>query len=112
MSSTGYIHPFIQGRLNELTKPSLVCFYEHSIAMENEINRTLQAAGHDTTELHAAITETLVRIVKLKAARHQAIERFKEQGVLFTVVPVVPVVPTPKEEEAPSVQDATKEPVI
>lgn len=80
--------------------------------MENEINRTLQAAGHDTTELHAAITETLVRIVKLKAARHQAIERFKEQGVLFTVVPVVPVVPTPKEEEAPSVQDATKEPVI
>jgi hypothetical protein len=125
MSSTRYIHPFIQERLNELTKPSLVCFYEHSIAMENEINRTLQAAGHDTTELHAAITETLESIVKLKAARGQAIERFKEQGVLFTVVPVVPapkeeeapasvvpVVPAPKEEEAPAVQDATKEPVI
>ena len=93
--------------------------------MENEINRTLQAAGHDTTELHAAITETLESIVKLKAARGQAIERFKEQGVLFTVVPVVPapkeeeapasvvpVVPAPKEEEAPAVQDATKEPVI
>jgi hypothetical protein len=50
---------------------------------------TLEAlAGHDTSELHAAIKETLESIVKLKAAHDKAVERFKDQGVLFKVVPV------------------------
>jgi hypothetical protein len=111
MSSTEYIVPFIQERLNELTKPPPVCFYEHSIGVDNELKLTLQAAGHDTTELHAAITETLESIDKLKAARDKAIKLFKQQGILFTVVPVVPVVPVAKEEEAPAVLDATEEPV-
>ncbi len=102
MASTGYIHPFIQERLNELSKPSVVCLFTHGVGLYDEINRTLQAAGHDTTELHAAITETLESIVKLRAARDKAVERFKQQGILFTVVAVA------KEEEAPAVQDATE----
>ena len=60
----------------------------HGIQEYHELNLTLQAAGHDTSELHAAIKETLESVVKLKAARDKAVERFKQQGVLFTVVPV------------------------
>jgi hypothetical protein len=45
--------------------------------------------GHDTSELHDAIKETLESIVKLRAARDKAVERFKQQGVLITLVPAV-----------------------
>ena len=88
MASTGYIHQFIHERLYELSKPSVVCLFNHSTQLYYDIQLTLKAAGHDTSELDAAIKETLKSIVKLKAVRDKAVERFKQQGVLFTVVPV------------------------
>lgn len=48
---------------------------------------TLQAAGHDMSELHEASKETFQSIEKLKAVRDKAVVRFKQQGVLITVVP-------------------------
>ncbi len=46
------------------------------------------AAGHCTSELHEAMKETLESIVKLKAAREKAVESFKQEGLLFTKIPV------------------------
>jgi hypothetical protein len=98
--------------MDHLGKGSCCCLFTAGLEAYHELNLTLQTlTEHDTTELHttellAAITETLESIVKLRAARDKAIKRFEEQGNLFTVVPVA------KEEEAPAVQDATEEPAI
>ena len=88
MANTGYICQFIQDRLDDLMKPSLVCFYEHGLGLDKELNRTLQAAGHDTSELQAAMKIMHESTVKLRGERVKALERFKEQGILFTVVPL------------------------
>jgi hypothetical protein len=53
-----------------------------------DLELTLQAAGHDTSELHDTIKGTLDSIEKLKAAHDKAADRFKQQGVLFKFVPV------------------------
>ena len=55
---------------------------------------TLQAAGHDMSELHEASKETFQSIEKLKAVRDKAVSKFKQEGVLFKIVPIVE-----KEEE-------------
>jgi hypothetical protein len=68
MANTEYIHQFIQEKLNDLTGPSLVCFYEHGLGLDDELKRTIQVAGHDTSELEEAIKEIRESIVKLKAA--------------------------------------------
>jgi hypothetical protein len=89
---TGSIQLFIQDRLDELTKPcsnpSIVCFYEHGLRGDKELSRTLQAAGHDTSELDAAVKEMHESAVLLKAERIKALRRFEEQGILFAVVPL------------------------
>jgi hypothetical protein len=46
------------------------------------------AAWHSTSELHEAMKETLESIVKLKAVRKKAVESFKQEGLLFTKIPV------------------------
>jgi hypothetical protein len=96
MASTGThdITQLVSARVDTLTRGSSFCHIGHGIEGYHELNLTLQAAGHDTSELHAAIKETLESMVKLKAVRDKAVERFKEQGVLFKVVPIVE-----KEEE-------------
>ncbi len=53
--------------------------------------------GHDAGELHAAIKDTLGSIVKLRVARDKAVERFKREGPLLTIVPAAK---GEKEEEA------------
>jgi Spy/CpxP family protein refolding chaperone len=88
MANTGYIRQFIQDRIDDLMKPSVVCFYEHALHGDKELSRTLQAAGHDTSELDAAMKEMLESSVKVRAERVKALERFKEQGILFAVVPL------------------------
>ncbi len=83
------ITQYVNTRVDELTKPSCCCLLTAGLERYYELTMTLEAlAGHDTSELHAAVKETLESIVKLKAAHDKAVERFKEQGVLFTVVPV------------------------
>lgn len=96
MASTGLhdITQFIRARVDALIRTGCYCPFIHGIDGFHELKLTLQAAGHDTSELYEAITETLESIVKLKAARDKAVDRFKEQGVLFKVVPIVE-----KEEE-------------
>ena len=79
---------FIQARVDALTRGSCYCPFSAGLQGFDELKMTLQAAGHDMSELHEAIKETLESTVKLKAVRDKAVERFKEQGVLFTVVPV------------------------
>jgi hypothetical protein len=88
MANTGYIRQFIQDRLDDLMKPSLVCFYEHGLRGDKELSRTLQAAGHDTSELDAAVKEMHESTVLLKAERIKALRRFEEQGILYAVVPL------------------------
>ncbi len=80
----------VRARVDALTRGGIYCAFGHGIEGYHELNLTLQAVGHDTSELHAAIKETLESMVKLnlKAVRDKAVERFKQQGVLFTVVPV------------------------
>ena len=96
MASTGEhdITQLVSARVDKLSRPSCCCLLTAGIEEYHELNLTLQAAGHDTSELHAAIKETLESMVKLKAVRDKAVERFKEQGVLIKVVPIVE-----KEEE-------------
>ncbi len=95
MSLTGgNIAQHASARVDALTRASCYCQWTAAIGEYHELNLTLQAlAGHDTSELHEAIKETLASIVKLKAACVKAIERFKQQGFLFTIASVV------KEEE-------------
>ena len=90
MASTGehHITQLVSARVDALTRGSIYCAFGHGIEGYHELNLTLQAAGHDTSELHAAIQETLESVVKLKAVRDKAVQRFKQQGVLFKVVPV------------------------
>ena len=90
MASTGehLITQFIHARVDALTRGSCYCQFYSGVQAYHELELTLQAAGHDMSELHEAIKETLESIVKLKAARDNAVERFKQQGVLFKVVPV------------------------
>jgi hypothetical protein len=89
MASTGEhdITQFIRARVDVLT--TKYCVFNHSIEGYDELKLTLQAAGHDTSELRAAIKETLESIMKLKAVRDKAVEKFKQEGVLFKVVPIV-----------------------
>ncbi len=96
MASTGThdITQLVRARVDALTRGGIYCAFGHSIEDNHELNLTLQAAGHDTSELDEAIKEALESIVKLKSARDKAVERFKQQGVLFKVVPTVE-----KEEE-------------
>ena len=96
MASTGThdITQLVRARVDKLSRPSCCCLLTAGIEEYHELNLTLQAAGHDTSELHAAIKETLESMVKLKAVRDKAVERFKQEGVLFKVVPIVE-----KEEE-------------
>ncbi len=84
----GCIQLFIQDRLDELMKPSSVCFYEHALGGDKEVSRTLQAAGHDTSELDTAVKAMHESTVLLKAERIKALRRFREQGILFAVVPL------------------------
>jgi hypothetical protein len=90
MASTGehHITQFMHARVDALTRVSCYCPFGAGIQGYDKLKLTLQAAGHDTSELHEAIKETLESMVKLKAARDKAVERFKEQGVLLKVVPV------------------------
>ena len=90
MGSTGGhdITQLVRARVEKLSRSSYCCLLTAGIEEYHELNLTLQAAGHDTSDLHAAIKETLESMVKLKAVRDTAVERFKQQGVLFTVVPV------------------------
>lgn len=78
---------FIQDEMNEMTKPSSICFFEHALTQYHKLNVLLQACGHDTCELKKAMIETQESIEKLKAVRVKAEEEFKEKGILFTVVP-------------------------
>jgi hypothetical protein len=82
-----HITQFIHARVAKLSRPSLCCLVTADIEEYHELNLTLQSAGHDTSELHAAIKETLESVVKLKAVRDKAVERFNQQGILFTIVP-------------------------
>ena len=90
MASTGEhdITQLIRARVDKLSRPSCCCLLTVGIEEYHELNLALMAAGHDTSELHAAIKEMLESMVKLKAVRDKAVERFKQQGVLFKVVPV------------------------
>ena len=90
MASAGedVLTQFVQARVDALTRGSCYCPFSAGLQVFDELKMTLQAAGHDTSDLHAAIKETLESMVKLKAVRDKAVVRFKQQGVLFTVVPV------------------------
>lgn len=79
---------YVEDRVNKLTRESCCCLFWAGMQDYHELNTTLVAAGHDTSEFHAAIKETLDSIVKLKAIREEAVKRFREKGVLITVVPV------------------------
>jgi hypothetical protein len=83
-----HITQFINARVDTLTRASCYCPFYSGVQGYHELELTLQAAGHDMSELHAAIKETLESVVKLKAVRDKAVERFNQQGFLFTVVPV------------------------
>jgi hypothetical protein len=84
----------IHARVDALTRGSCYCPFYTGIQGYHELELTLQAAGHDTSELHEAVKEKIESIEKLKAVRDKAAERFKQQGVLFKVVSIVA-----KEEE-------------
>lgn len=84
----GPIILLIHARVDALTRGSCYCPFYSGIQGYQELELTLQAAGHDMSELHDAIKESLESIEKLKAVRDKAVVRFKQQGVLFTVVPV------------------------
>ncbi len=86
--STKFIEEFIHDTINTLSKTSVVCFFAHALGEYVQLCTTLKAAGHDTSELNAAMLETEASIVKLKAVRKAAVEKFKQSGVLFTVVPL------------------------
>lgn len=79
---------FIQTRVDALTRGSCYCPFCDGIQQFDALKMTLETAGHATSELHEAIKETIESIEKLKAVRDKAVERFKQEGVLFTVVPV------------------------
>ena len=79
---------YVEDRVNKLTRESSYCLFWAAMQDSQELNTTLEAAGHDTSEFHAAIKETLEYIVKLKAIREEAVKRFREKGFLITVVPV------------------------
>lgn len=94
MSSSGFAE-YVSARVGALSGSKFYCPSGAAIVEYHELKLTLETlAGHDTSELHDAIKETLESIVKLRAARDKAVERFKQQGVLFKVVPIVE-----KEEE-------------
>ena len=90
MASTGAhdITQWVRARVDKLSRPSCRCLITAGIEEYHELNLILKAAGHDPTELHAAMKETLESTVKLKAVRDKAVERFKQQGVIIKVVPV------------------------
>jgi hypothetical protein len=90
MASTGehHITQLIHARVDALTKTSCFCPFNSGIQAYRELELTLRAAGHDTSELRDAIKETFEIIVKVNAERDKAVERFKQQGILFKVVPV------------------------
>ncbi len=88
MANTAYIRQFIRDRLGALMEPSPVCFYEHELREDEELDHTLQAAGHDTRALQAAMMEMRERAERLRTARDEALERFEEHGLLFSVVPL------------------------
>jgi hypothetical protein len=93
MASSGFAE-YVSARVGALSGSKFYCPFGAAIGEYHELKLTLEAlAGHDTSELHDAIKETLESIVKLRAARDKAVERFKQQGVLITIAPVV------KEEE-------------
>lgn len=87
-TSMANITQFVKDRVNHLTRESCYCLFSAGMQDYHELNTTLAAAGHDTSELQAAIKETLDSIAKLKAVRNVAVMRFREKGVLITVVPV------------------------
>lgn len=89
MATTGdhYITHFIHARVDTLTRASCYCPFSAGLQTIDELEMTLQAAGHDMSELHEASKETFQSIEKLKAVRDKAVVRFKQQGVLITVVP-------------------------
>ena len=82
------ITQYLNTRVDSMTRVGLYCPFGHGIEGYHELQLTLEAARHDTSELHNAIKETCISIVKLKAVRDKAVERFKQQGILFKVVPV------------------------
>ena len=82
-----HITQFIHARVDTLTRASCYCPFYSGMQGYHELELTLQAAGHDTSELHAAIKETLESMVKLKEVRDKAVDGFNQEGVLFTIVP-------------------------
>lgn len=90
----GSIILFIHARVDALTRGSCYCPFSAGLQVFDELKMTLQAAGHDMSELHEASKETFQSIEKLKAVLDKAVSKSKQEGVLFKIVPIVE-----KEEE-------------
>lgn len=103
---TEKLKELIDDKLHALVNSRPYCPLSFAINDYHEINVTLQTAGHNTSELHAAIKETLESFVKLKAARDKAMDKFVQQGVLFTVVPI----DIEEEQQAPHIQTHPHQP--
>ena len=108
------ITQYIQARVDAITRQGTACYFGAAVNEYHELNLALQAAGHDTSELHAAVLETRECIVKLRAVRDQAVKRFKEKGALFTVVPLEKEekVPLEKDEKVPLEKEEEEERLV
>jgi hypothetical protein len=91
---------YVNARVDHLTKASCCCLFTAGLEAYHELNLTLQTlTEHDTSELHAAIKDTLESYERLKDARNKAVQRFRQDSLIILAVPPTPVVA--KEEEEP-----------
>jgi hypothetical protein len=90
---------YVNARMDHLTKASCCCLFTAALDGYHELNLTLQTlTEHDTSELQAAIKDTLESYVRLKDARDKAVQRFRQDSlIIVTATAPRPVVA--KEEE-------------
>ncbi len=85
MTSTATLISYISSELEAADSP-LYCPLFSFIDRYYKTMRLLRTAGHDTSELELATTEIEESAKKLRAARYNAVERFKKQGLMYSIV--------------------------
>ena len=90
---------YVNARVDHAGSTSCICLFTTALDGYHELNLTLQSlTEHDTSELQAAIKDTLGSYERLKDARDKAVQRFRQDGLII-VAATAPRPVVAKEEE-------------
>ena len=85
MTSTATLTSFIISKINDASDSSY-CLFTAAVNNYRETALLLRTAGHNTSELDSAVIQYMESVDKLRAARNTAVNKFKQEGLKYSIV--------------------------